>query len=308
MSNAVYDVLIVGAGPAGMTAAIYARRAGKSVLIVEKETFGGQITHSPKVENYPGYKEMSGLEFADKLTEQVLSLGAEIELDTVLSVERAGELLVAHGECGTYNGKTLIVASGSHHRTLGIDGEEELVGHGISYCAICDGAFYAGREVAVIGGGNTALQEAVMLSEYCKKVTVVQNLAFLTGEESLVKQLEKKENVAFLLSRTVAGFVDKEGELTALRLAKENGEIEMLTVDGIFVAIGQVPENGPFSSLCALDERGYIASGEDCVTADPAVFVAGDCRTKRIRQITTATGDGAVAALSACRYLDDHKA
>ncbi len=300
----IYDVLIVGAGPAGMTAAIYARRAGKSVLILEKETFGGQITHSPKVENYPGYKEMSGLEFADKLTDQVMALGAEIELDTILSVKRVGEHIVAEGEGAAYTGRTLIVASGSHHRALGLDGEEELVGHGISYCAICDGAFYAGREVAVIGGGNTALQEAVMLSEYCKKVTIVQNLAFLTGEESLQKQLVKKENVTVLLSHTVAGFLEKEGELTGLRLQKEGGEVVSYPTDGVFVAIGQVPENDPFKALCELDERGYIKAGEACVTADPAVFVAGDCRTKAIRQITTATGDGDVATLSACRYLD----
>lgn len=298
------DIVIVGAGPAGLTAAIYARRAGKNVLILEGESFGGQITHSPKVENYPGFPVISGMELADKLTEQVLALGAEIELDRATGIETAGGSFLIHGEAGDYEARAVIVAAGSHHRTLGLPGEEELVGNGISYCAICDGAFYAGRDVAVIGGGNTALQEAVMLSERCASVTVIQNLPTLTGEESLAAILRTKENVHFLFSHTVSGFIGKE-LLTGLRLHDREGKECEIRVDGVFVAIGQVPENGPFADLAELDERGYFASDEACTTGTPGLFVAGDCRRKQIRQITTATADGAVAALAACRYLDD---
>lgn len=298
------DLVIIGAGPAGLTAAIYARRAGKTTLILEGENFGGQITHSPKVENYPGFPVISGMELADKLTEQVMALGAEIELDRVTGVEKTTDGFAIHGEAGDYAARAVIVAAGSHHRVLGLPGEEALVGNGISYCAICDGAFYAGRHVAVIGGGNTALQEAVMLSEYCASVTLIQNLPFLTGEESLAALLRAKENVRFLFSHTVAGLIGEE-LLTGLLLRNSEGKEQILRTDGVFVAIGQVPENTPFADVAELDERGYFASDESCATKTPGLFVAGDCRNKRIRQITTATADGAVAALAACRYLDD---
>lgn len=300
----MYDMIVVGAGPAGLTAALYALRADKSVLILEKETFGGQITFSPKVENYPGFLQMSGNEFAEKLIEQVLSHGAQIELEAVTGIEPKGDLRLVHTEANTYEGKTVVIAAGSKHRQLGLPNENQLIGEGVSYCAVCDGAFYNGKTVAVIGGGNTALQEAVLLSEYCQRVYVVQNLPMLTGEGRLAAVLQQKENVEIRLNRVVDALV---GETTLEKLIlrdPESGITEDLKVDGIFVAIGQEPENQPFASVTALDERGYIAADESCRTADPAVFVAGDCRTKAVRQITTATGDGAVAALAACRYID----
>lgn len=303
----MYDIVVVGAGPAGLTAAVYARRAEKSVLVVEKETFGGQITHSPKVENYPGTLQMSGNEFAEKLVEQALSLGAEIELDEVTAIETEGKTKRVIGQNATYEAKSVIVATGSKHRTLGAENEEKFVGSGVSYCAVCDGAFYKGKEVAVIGGGNTALQEAVMLSELCKKVTLVQNLPFFTGEKKLLDLLEKKENVEFVTSSVVSG-LEGEDSLCAIRIRNtETNEETTLSVDGIFVAIGQVPENEPFRSVASLDDYGYIVSGEECESGTEGIFVAGDCRIKLVRQIATAVSDGAVAAVNACRYTDSIK-
>ena len=300
----MYDIVIIGAGPAGLTAAVYGGRAEKSVLVLEKETFGGQVTHSPKIENYPGTLQMSGNEFAEKLVEQALSLGAEIELDEVTAVETDGKIKKVIGENATYEAKSVIVATGSKHRKLGVADEEKFVGAGISYCAVCDGAFYKDKEVAVIGGGNTALQEAVMLSELCKKVTLVQNLSFFTGEKKLLNQLEKKDNVEFITSSVVCG-LEGEDTLSAIKIKNtETNEETTLSVNGIFVAVGQAPENEPFRSVASLDEYGYIVSGEECESGTQGIFVAGDCRTKRVRQIATAVSDGAVAAVNACRYLD----
>ncbi len=299
----MYDLIIVGSGPAGLTAAIYARRAEKSVLVIEKETFGGEITHSPKVENYPGFAELSGNELAEKLLEQAMGLGAEIEMDTITDVEGQGPFTV-RGENADYEGKTLIIASGSKHRRLGVPGEEELTGNGVSYCAVCDGPFYSGRSVAVIGGGNSALQQAVMMSEYCTKVTVCQNLDFLTGEKKLQDILAKRDNVEIILGVTVDR-LEGEEELSAVVLNKTaTGEKITLHPDGLFVAVGQAPENEPFKAVCDIDQWGYIVSDESCTTKTPGVYAAGDCRVKSIRQIVTATGDGAVAALAACRYLE----
>ena len=303
----MHDIVIVGAGPAGLTAAIYGRRAGKSVLILEKENFGGQITHSPKVENYPGFRALSGMELGEKLVDQAMDLGAEIEMDTVVGIRTAGHDRVVVGEAREYPARSVILAAGSHHRTLGLPNEGCLVGHGISYCAICDGAFHAGEDVAVIGGGNSALQEAVMLSEICRSVTVIQNLDRLTGEGSLIADIAERRNVRVIYS-TVLERLDGEEKLTSIGLRNTvTGHTETLPIDAVFVAIGQVPENEPFASLCDLDERGYLASGEDCLTRTPGVFAAGDCRQKAIRQVTTATGDGAVAAIAACKYLDSAK-
>ncbi|MBP1555760.1 MAG: FAD-dependent oxidoreductase [Oscillospiraceae bacterium] len=305
MAETVYDILIVGAGPAGLTAAIYACRAGKSVLVLEKEVFGGQITHSPKVENYPGYLEMSGNEFAELLMMQAQDQGAEIDLAEVLDVT-VDDSGIKHvmTDMGEYLSRALIIASGSKHRELGVPGEQDYVGKGISYCAVCDGAFYAGKHVAVIGGGNSALQEAVMLAERCSQVTVVQNLAFLTGEEKLSEKLFSMDNVDFIYSSVVEA-LEGEDELERVILHNtETGQSVPLEVDGVFVAIGQVPENGPFAKVAKLAMNGYFDSGENCTTMTPGVFVAGDCRQKNVRQITTATGDAAVAAVSACRWLD----
>lgn len=301
----LYDVIIVGAGPAGLTAAIYARRAEKSVLVLEKETFGGQITYSPKVENYPGFLSMSGNEFAELLIGQVSALGADIEIGEAAAVHvRDGIREVETSDGAVYTGKTVILAAGSRHRHLGLDREEELTGSGVSYCAVCDGAFYRGQDVAVIGGGNTALQDAVLLAESCHKVTVVQNLATLTGEKRLADLLQAKDNVEIICNTVVTELIGNDA-LRAIRLKNtETGAESELHTDGIFIAIGQVPENQPFAAVASLNEAGYFASGEDCRTETPGVFVAGDCRAKAVRQITTAVGDGASAALAAVRYLD----
>ena len=303
----MYDIIIVGGGPAGLTAAVYGLRAGKTVLVIEKNGFGGQIAYSPKVENIPGTITISGSEFADKLTEQAMNLGADVELENVVSVEdRDGVKVVTTEEGGAYEGKTVILAVGVKHRTLGLPGEQELIGKGLSFCAVCDGAFYAGQDTVMIGGGNSALQEALLLSEVCRKVTVVQNLAFFTGEKKLADALMTKENVEILFSHLVTGYTQANGVLTGVEVKGESGEVKTIPADGVFLAVGLVPENDAFQSLAQLDGRGYFAAGESCTTATPGVFVAGDCRAKEIRQVTTAAGDGAVAAMAACRFLDQH--
>lgn len=301
----MHDIIIVGGGPAGLTAAVYALRAGKSVLVVEKNAFGGQIAYSPKVENIPGTKSVSGVEFADRLTDQAMSLGADVELETVIRVESEGDCKRVFTEEGSvFEAKALILATGVRHRTLGLEGENELIGNGISFCAVCDGAFYTGRDVAMVGGGNSALQEALLLSEVCRSVTVVQNLAHFTGEKALADQLMKKENVKVFFSTLVVGYEQRDGQLSALRLQGEAGE-SVLPVDGAFLAVGLVPENDVFADLALLDERGYFASDEFCTTRTAGVFVAGDCRRKAIRQVTTAAADGSIAAMAAVEYVSN---
>lgn len=309
----MHDIIIIGAGPAGLTAAIYARRAEKSVLIIEKETFGGQMTFSPKIENYPGMISVSGTELADKMVEQALSMGAEIELDeaTEIAYSPDGGFVV---KCagGEHEARAVIIAAGAKHRQLGVPREDDFVGRGISYCAVCDGAFYAGRSVAVIGGGNSALQEALSLSDLCAHVTIVQNLNFLTGEESLRAGVVSRDNVEVIYGATVAGIItDEEGgdeshgdEFRGLLLnMSADGKERRLLCDGAFVAIGLSPENTPFESVTSLDEAGYIMSDETCYSETSGIFAAGDCRTKGVRQIATAVADGAAAALGAVKYL-----
>jgi len=302
----VYDIIIVGGGPAGLTSAIYALRAGKSVLVIEKNGFGGQIAFSPKVENIPGTRSISGAEFADKLTDHAMDLGAEVELEKVVSVEKNGDIFTVSTEEGsTYQAKAVILAVGVKHRTLGLPGEEELIGNGISFCAVCDGAFYTGQKVAMIGGGNSALQEALLLSEVCEKVTIVQNLAFLTGEQKIADALAEKANVEILYSTVVSEYITENGEMKGLKLHNDTtGAESQIDVDGTFLAVGLMPENDAFSHLAKLNDWGYFDSGEDCTTQTPGLFVAGDCRSKTIRQVVTASGDGAIAAMAACRYID----
>lgn len=298
----MYDIIIVGAGPAGLTAALYARRAGKTVLVIEKDTFGGQITFSPKIENYPGFNEMSGNEFADRLIDQVLLQGAEIEPGRVIAV-KDGDVKTVVTEDGEYECRAVILATGVRHRMLGISGETELVGRGISFCAVCDGAFYKGKNVAVVGGGNSALQEAILLSETSKRVTVIQNLPELTGEARLADVLTAKDNVEVITNATVSSFVSDGNGLCGVNISA-SGEEKKIDCDGVFIAIGLIPENGAFENLALLSDRGYFASDERCLTKTPGVFVAGDCREKGVRQITTACADGSAAALAACAFLD----
>ena len=300
-----YDIITVGGGPAGLTAALYARRANKSVLVIEKETFGGQITFSPKVENIPGFTALSGNEFAEKMVDQVMEQGADFESAEVLSIRDDGETKTVVTDSGEFEAKAVIIATGAKHRLIGAPHEDEYIGSGISFCAVCDGAFYKDRHVAVIGGGNSALQEALLLAEQCAKVTVVQNLDFLTGEKKLCEQLEAKPNVEIILGTVVDSFFGTDGELGGVNIKKvADGTVSELNVDGVFVAIGLVPQNEPFSDVISLDERGYAIADETCVTKASGIFTAGDCRTKRIRQVATAAADGAIAALAACDYID----
>jgi thioredoxin reductase (NADPH) len=302
----MYDIIIAGGGPAGLTAAVYALRAGKTVLVIEKNSFGGQIAFSPKVENIPGFVQISGTEFADQLVEQAMNLGAEMELEKVTAVEKKGDIFAVSTEEGSeFEGKAVILALGVKHRTLGLSGEEELIGNGISFCAVCDGAFYTGQDVAMIGGGNSALQEALLLSEVCNKVTIVQNLAFFTGEQKLAEALAEKPNVEVLFSTVVGEYITENGALTGLKLRSEiDGSESRIAVDGAFLAVGLKPENENFAALANLNNWGYFDSAEDCCTATAGVFVAGDCRSKHIRQVVTAAADGAIAAMAACRYLE----
>ncbi len=300
----MHDIIIVGSGPAGLTAAVYACRAGKSVLLLEKESFGGQISHSPKVENCPGFSEISGNDFAEKLLDQALGFGAEIDLTRVLEIKDEGKIKTVITDNGSYQCSSVIIAAGSKHRQLGLERENDLVGNGISYCAVCDGAFYQGKNVAVIGGGNSALQDAIMLSERCSHVTMIQNLDVLTGEKSLQDIVNSRENIDILFSCVVESLNGTDSLESIVLKNTKTGETETLNLDAMFVAIGQVPENEIFENVCSLDERGYILSDEKCTTQNNGIFVAGDCRTKAIRQIVTATADGAVAALAACHYID----
>ena len=302
----MYDIIIIGGGPAGMTAALYAQRNGKKALVIERSGFGGQITHSPKVENYPGTLQMSGNEFADKMLDQILAQGAEIELENAVAVEDLGKTKVVRTEEGSaFEGKAVVIATGVRHRMLGLEGEDALVGEGISFCAVCDGDFYSGQRVCVAGGGNSALQEAVLLSEKCSEVVILQDLPTLTGEQKLRDALAAKGNVRVVCDTKIDALVTGDGALRGVEIeSRTTGEKRVVDCDGLFVAIGLIPENGPFEALAELNEWGYFASGEDCLTRTPGVYVAGDCRGKGVRQLTTAVADGATAALAACRYID----
>ena len=302
----MYDVIVIGGGPAGMTAALYALRNGKTALVIEKAGFGGQITHSPKVENYPGTLSMSGNEFADRTLDQILHQGAEIEIETVVSLRDEGDKkVVVTEEGGEYEGKTVVIATGVKHRMLGLEGEDELVGEGISFCAVCDGDFYAGRNVCVAGGGNSALQEAILLSEKCIEVIMLQDLPYFTGEGRLQDVLFSRPNVKKRTGVKITSLITEGGELRGVRISGEDGE-EEISCDGLFVAIGLIPENEPFRDFADLNGWGYFDSDERCLTKTPGVFVAGDCRSKGVRQLTTAVADGATAALAACRYINEN--
>ena len=300
------DMIVIGGGPAGMTAALYALRNGKSVLILEKHGFGGQITYSPKVENWPGTAQMSGTAFADQMLDQVMAQGAEVDLAEVLRAEDRGDTKAVYTDDGkVHEARTLVIAAGVKHRMLGLPGESELVGEGISFCAVCDGDFYSGKTVCVAGGGNSALQEAILLSGKCAKVVILQDLPEFTGEKALQEILRSRENVEMRPGLRITGLATEAGGLRGVTVEpRDGGEAETVPCDGLFVAIGLIPENGVFAELAELNEYGYFASGEDCLTRTPGVFVAGDCRAKAVRQLTTAAADGAVAALAACRYLD----
>lgn len=300
----MYDIIIIGGGPAGLTAAIYGLRAEKTVLILEKMGIGGQIALSDRIENFPGIAQISGMDFADTLLRQVTALGGEVKYETVVSVKNNDTMRVVT-DGNEYETKSVILATGVKNRLLGADGEDRLVGRGVSFCAVCDGAFYRGKTVAVIGGGNTAVQDAEHLSRIASKVYLVHRRDEFRAEERLVKRLKACENVEFVLDTTVEKFCGDE-RLTGLELiSTKDGSKSHIDVDGAFVAVGQIPQNNNFKGIVKLNSGGYVLAGEDCLTDAQGIFAAGDCRAKTVRQLTTAVGDGSVAALAAVEYIDE---
>ena len=299
------DILVIGGGTAGLTAALYASRAGKSVTLLEKESTGGQIVFSPRVENYPGLPGVSGADYAAALTEQAESFGAAIEYAEALGVEAEANGFRVRCDDGERTARALVLAAGTSHRHLGLPGEEDLVGCGVSYCAVCDGAFCAGGEVAVVGGGNTALTDALFLAGICQKVTLIHRRDSFRGEESLASRLRALPNVELRLCSAVTELRQQDGALTGITVRDLDSQTEeVLPADGLFVAVGQLPQTELYRGFVDMDEAGYLIAGEDCRSSRPGVFIAGDCRTKAVRQLTTAAGDGAAAGLGACRYID----
>ncbi len=301
----MYDIIIIGAGAAGMTSALYALRNGKKVLVLEGESLGGQIATSPRLENFPSIKEISGEAFADNLYEQIDALGAEVEIERAVRIEKRaeGDFLV-HTEYGQYEGRSVIIAAGVKHKHLKTrHGREDLVGKGVYYCAVCDGPFYKGQEVALVGDANTALQYALLLSGYCKKVYMYTLFDKFFGDANLVKAVRAKENIEVRPDTSVVDFIG-ENELKAIEYTDKDGNLCRQEIPAVFVAIGQVPDNTAFANVADLDEAGYIIADENCKTRTPGVFVAGDCRTKAVRQVSTAVSDGAIAATNASLYLE----
>ena len=299
----MYDIIIVGAGPAGLTAAIYARRASKKVLVLEAKSYGGQIINTLDIENYPVEAHISGFDFATKLYNQAKDLGAEIIFEKVVEINdkiHEKEVITTKNK---YVAKAIILATGSENRKLCLDNENDLVGKGISYCATCDGAFYKNKNVAVVGGGNTALEDALYLTDIANKVYLIHRRDEFRGEESTVNLLKDKDNIEFIYNSNVTKLNANE-RLESIEVTNKDGSIKKIDVDGLFVAVGRIPENENFAKLINLDNSGYIIAGEDCNTNVPGIFVAGDNRTKEVRQLVTATSDGAIAATSAIKYIN----
>ena len=300
----MYDVIVIGAGTAGMTAGIYARRAGKKVLIIEGKNYGGQIINTPEVENYPGISKVSGFTFANNLYNQTRELGAEFKFEEVIKIQNNSGYKVVVTNKTKYQGKTVIIATGAKNRPLGVNNEDKLTGAGVSYCATCDGAFFRGKDVAVVGGGNTALEDALFLSDYCNLVYVVHRRNEFRGEKGLTDILKEKGNVKFVFDSVVKSIKGEQSVEGLEILNVKKNTLSEIKVQGAFIAIGQMPDNEKFSDMVELDGKGYIKADETCTTNTEGVFVAGDCRTKQVRQLTTAASDGAVAALAACSYIN----
>lgn len=300
----MYDILIIGGGPAGLTAAIYAARAGKRTAILEREAVGGQIVSAPLVENYPGAPSVSGAELAGRMRAQAEALGAELLYTEAAGLEKTQTGFRVLCTDGTREARTVILATGASHRRLGLPGEELLTGCGVSYCALCDGAFYEGADVAVVGGGETALQDALFLASTCRSVTLIHRRDSFRAGAQLVSRAERQENIRILRGRTVEKLLWSDEALQGLLLTNlKTGQTERLDVEGLFVAVGQVPQSAPFADAVA-EENGYYLAGEDTKTSLPGVFAAGDGRRKQVRQLTTAVSDGTAAAIAACRYLE----
>lgn len=298
-----YDIAIVGGGPAGMTAALYAARAGKSVILFEGEMLGGQILPTRKIENYPALPDVDGYTFAEGLTKQIEALGVAIVYATVTKIEKAESSFALCANEEVYSSSAVILATGLKHRKLGLDGEDALIGRGVSFCATCDGMFFRKKEVAVVGGGNTAVQDALVLSEYCSRVYLIHRRNALRAEKNLAEQMMAKENIEFI-GETVIEELEGDESLQSLTLRNvATGAVEYLPVAALFEAIGQLPQNAAFAELVELDEDGYFLTDNECRTSCPGVFAAGDACRKNVRQLTTAVSDGTIAALSAVEYL-----
>ena len=299
----MYDIIVIGAGTAGLSAAIYARRAEKKVLVLESVSYGGQIINTLSIENYPGMYKVSGPEFAKSLYDQAKELGAEVEFEKVVSVRRDDESFIVGTEDDTYRARAVILATGSEYRKLGLEHEDELLGKGVSYCATCDGSFYKDKDVMVNGGGNTALYEAEYLAGMCRKVYLVHRRGQFRGDTSLVERVKKLPNVEIVLGATIEELIASDGKLSGVKLVFIDAPAREIEVSGLFVAIGHKPSTDAFNDLVEQDEDGYVIAGEDCKTSFEGVFVAGDVRRKNLRQLVTATADGAQAATSAIDFL-----
>lgn len=299
----MYDVIIVGAGTAGLSSAIYVLRLGKRVLLLERNYYGGQIINATEIENYPAIRRISGYDFAKALYEQVIALGADIEYERVVSIENGRYEKTVITEKNSYKCRSVIIASGLKKRKLGIENEERFTGKGISYCAVCDGAFYKGKTVAVAGGGNTALMDALLLSDYCSRVYIIHRRKEFRGEKLLAEKLSRRENILYMLNCTITALNGSE-RLESVSVTSNDSRIQNnIELSGLFVAVGQIPDNESFSGLLELDENGYIIS-DNCSTSAEGIFSAGDCRRKDIRQLATAVSDGAVAGIKACEYIN----
>ena len=300
----MYDIIVVGAGPAGLTAAIYARRAGKRVLVLEALSYGGQIINTPDIENYPLEAHISGFDFATKVYNQAKGLGAEFVFERAVALREADGVREVVTPKNAYRAKAVILATGSANRKLGVDGEDRLVGRGISYCATCDGNFYRNKVVAVVGGGNTALEDALYLADIADKVYLIHRRDSFRGDEATAARLKEKANVEFVYNCTVTKLI-AEKRLKAVEVTdKLDGSVRTIEVNGLFVAVGRVSENRDFADVVDLDAAGYVPAGEDCHTSAPGVFAAGDNRAKAVRQLVTAAADGAVAATEAVKYVN----
>lgn len=299
-----FDIIIVGAGPAGMTAALNCLRAGKTVLVLESDSFGGQIAYSPRVENFPSYQKIAGAELMDKLYEQISEWGAQIELEKAISTVKVPNGFELTTDYNTYRCKSIIIATGVKPRHIGVEREEELIGNGVSYCALCDGAFYSGEDVCVIGDANTALQYALVLSGYCKSVHICTLFDKFFGDKALLDLVLARPNVKYTHNLSLKEFIG-ENELSALRFEDtQTHENVVVNAKCAFICIGQVPNNKCFANFVDIDKAGYVVADENCTTSCEGIFVAGDCRTKKIRQLVTAASDGSIAAFNACNYVD----
>ncbi len=299
----MYDIIIIGGGPAGMTAAIYGRRAAKKVLVLEALSCGGQIINTPDIENYPVEEHISGIDFSNRLHKQAENLGAEFVFEKAVDINDLGDSKEVITAKNTYTAKAVIIATGSANRKLGLENEDSLVGRGVSYCATCDGNFYRNKTVAVVGGGNTALEDALYLSDIAAKVYLIHRRDSFRGEEANAAKLSEKPNIEFVLNSNVTA-LNAEKRLKSVEVTDKDGSVRTLEVNGLFIAVGRIPENMNFARLVELDEAGYIPAGENCHTGVPGIYAAGDNRAKEVRQLVTAVSDGAVAATEAVKYIN----